>query len=81
MFDDLQEATSLGKAGAAIGHTLGVERVGKRFKIVCSCGHFSTSINVKRKTAFVQGHAHVTEQIRLAKEAENPRPRVESRFI
>ena len=80
MFDDLREATSLGKAGQEIGHTLGVEHVGKRFKITCTCG-FSTPTNVRMRTAFIAGTEHVKEQIRLDKQRQNPPPRVESRFI
>jgi len=46
-----RDSVAVGYRAAENGHTLGIKRQGKRFRIACSCG-FETRWNYSRKAAF-----------------------------
>lgn len=53
---------ALGIRARELGHDLQVVHEGKRFKLRCSCG-FSTTLGMRRKTAFEAGTQHLLEVV------------------
>ncbi len=60
---------SIGAQARRLGHDVQVVRVGKRFRLVCSCG-LASQVNWKRKTSFDFMTEHVSAVVRVAKRAE-----------
>jgi hypothetical protein len=49
--------TSVGYRAAELGHQLGIQHEGKRFRVACGCG-FRTGIKATRKAAFEDALNH-----------------------
>jgi hypothetical protein len=60
-------AGSIGYRATELGHELGVERTGRRFRMRCSCG-WATQVNWSRRTTMqaVVEHAHDVVSGRVA---------------
>lgn len=64
---------SIGAKAAALGHTGETQRVGKRFKVICSCG-WSTDSRWTRKRQFQAITAHCLDVVRQSGEfADTPK--------
>lgn len=61
----LRGGISLGHRAAQLGHLVGVEREGNRFRVVCECG-WSTRLNSTRKAAFADAVQHTVDVVKAA---------------
>ena len=55
-----RDSVAIGYRAAELGHSLAVQRDGKRFRVVCSCG-FRTALTATRKAAFGGAYDHAVQ--------------------
>lgn len=59
----VQQSLAVGYRAAENGHPVTVERMGKRFRLVCPCG-FATPVTATRKTAYELATRHAIDAAR-----------------